>query len=132
MIQSNELRIGNKIYGVSDRIETVTQIYSSNDVKTYIGKEWITTGGHLTDYSPIPLTEEILLKCGFEKSPYLGTIDVFNFPNTQLQVIKTSISSLPVWNFRLIGFTICEVEYLHHLQNLVFDINRGQGLNPTL
>lgn len=66
MINANELRIGNLIYGVSDRVETVTLIKEDNYVQAYAGMLIETVHGIELKYcSGIELTEDWLLKLGF-------------------------------------------------------------------
>lgn len=69
MIKATDLRIGNLIYGPSDRIETVVGIEDSGMIKTFAGNFVFGVAViEISDLSPIPLTEEWLNKLGFEKS----------------------------------------------------------------
>lgn len=87
--------------------------------------------------SPIQLTEEILLKCGFSdkdyKQGYMGidyksgamTFDfVLNKPGVMGNWNKCYTFSLPDYRF-------VNIDYLHQLQNLVFDIT-GKELEVKL
>ena len=63
-------------------------------------------------HSPIPLTEEILLKCGFEKNHdgiihcNIAGVFVFYLPTTQRIVIGSDFA--------------VKKHYLHELQNLIY------------
>jgi hypothetical protein len=78
---------------------------------------------------PIPLTEEILLKCGFEKSSNLFFCNINNFSYLKANAYGCN------GNF---GYCISdekeiyvEVKYLHHLQNLTHALT-GEELEVNL
>ena len=106
MINSNELRIGNTIY---DRHGNITHIHSGWFYITQDPKR-------LKDYSPIPLTPEVLLAAGFQ-----------NFDNTWI------VGRISEWEVHLMkyGFVIthetCDpriwnipINTLHGVQNAIF------------
>jgi len=66
-LKASELRIGNYVFGVSDRIEIVCSI-TDEELKT----KTIHFDDHFTSeikyFNPIPLTEEWLIKFGFVKA----------------------------------------------------------------
>lgn len=110
-MQASELKIGNYIY-----LKSKNRIY---EIST--GYE-IDIGTDSEDFEPIPLTEEILLKCGFEKhtgisrvfgdySRYIGSKKYFiNIDNHYFNLVSSAGVVL----------TICKIQYLHQLQNLTF------------
>ena len=61
MIQANELRLGNYLLH-NGKIVIVDEILFNGINLTHEGEEY-----KYKDLKPIELTEEILLKCGFEK-----------------------------------------------------------------
>ena len=66
-MKASELRIGNLVYGVSDRIETVIGI-NGNLITSYVGKLFASNmESDEADYNPIPLNDKWLLKFGFEE-----------------------------------------------------------------
>lgn len=128
MIQANQLRIGNWIlkdgkyfqiiYGINKKY-----VYGldSEILDSHINKS------ELNNLHPIPLTEEILLKCGFDNG-YEITIKigrkkiVFNW---SIKIVSTGYRS---------GW-YCEkyrnIKYLHQLQNLIFALT-GKELEINL
>lgn len=74
-------------------------------------------------YEPIPLTEEILLKCGFEKgSNIIGDCYYiehdFGVSDFVLNITKTS-------NFEIYELDL-KIDYLHQLQNLYFALTNEE------
>jgi hypothetical protein len=113
MIQANELRIGNYIY-FENKIITVN----------YIAENHIGYGKgnfapiSFNDFAPIPLDENILVKCGFD---YV-TMGIFKASdkNFDFPIIKWSgeVARYTTYNVRGEVRTITELNYLHELQNL--------------
>ena len=78
------------------------------------------------DFEPIPLTEEILLKCGFKKD------------TKGVLVLNKNIYSLILWGGEVSVYLkidesvlSIEINYLHQLQNLYFALS-GQELEVNL
>jgi hypothetical protein len=108
MIKANELRLGNWVKG-----------------NGYYKIEFI---DHQTDgYEPIPLTPEILEKCGFEKSK--GYID-FNLEITNNHLLNYSDEELSVFvnsqNEHGYEAFITPCKHLHQLQNLYFALTGSE------
>lgn len=81
---------------------------------------------------PIPLTEELLLKCGFKKIPKTLYVDDLSDLRTATTYKKGSI----VWNTDTRKFWVGIIElnhikHLHQLQNLYFAIT-GEELEVEL
>src|SRR5690606_11922520 len=115
MIQANELMLGNFVDTPDGTVKITAIRYEKVAVirKTEKGN-FAVYSESLDDIQPIPLTEEILLKCGFERSEYndyrhpilIGTLTIYE------GVAELHISDLySVW-----------VNNLHQLQNLYFDL----------
>jgi len=115
-MKASELRIGNLVYGVSDRIETVIGL-TENTITAYVGK---LSGSKMEssekDYSPIPLSEKWLLKFGFIQTP-------LTYDREKLCI---SISGIQYDNGRTYfnSWAILERQpkYVHELQNLYFSL----------
>ncbi len=65
MIKPNELRIGNLVYGVSDRIETIKEIHFKGGIFVEVGKTGSEIRSNSEDINGIPLTPEWLNRFGF-------------------------------------------------------------------
>jgi len=127
MIQANELRIGNylhyrdkesflEVVSLGSRFETINErglLYGSDDIE---------------EYNPIPLTEEILLKCGFEKTKYNFYIKRYNSKHYLLTNFNKGYTEMCV-NKICGGQAV--TKYLHQLQNLYFALT-GEELEIKL
>lgn len=132
-MDSKELRIGNKIL-INGKIDTVTGIFHELGVK---GDDiYFVQASNKLDYpigqvEPIPLDEEILLKCGFKKHKAgAGGADMW-------QCINGWSYENSEWIFRgsakclhLVGYFNTQIIYLHELQNL-FPFIIGKELKIT-
>jgi hypothetical protein len=112
-MKAQELRIGNLVYGVSDRIEQIVQI-SGTKVTTDLVKISAPMEIELTDISPIELTEEWLLKFGFEER--LGG----RFFKHSWFYLDPECAGVSGWYFRSIDAFKAKTQYVHQLQNLYF------------
>lgn len=131
MKQANELRIGNWVKQDGD-IEQVTfkTFELLNDIDTYY-------------VAPIPLTEDILLKCGFEKrnnSYFLRVQDLKSFEYYMETIFDDShffayisiIRHLPKGGEEIkTEKRKLNIKFLHQLQNLYFALT-GKELEVIL
>ncbi len=117
MIQANDLRLGNWVALCFGNKEgwfnaRVTSIHHDNtiDTDTQYGD-----GGKYY-YEPIPLTPEILVKCGFK-------CGFKKYDNQEYQKAGLTFF-IYCWPTGLItadnGRELCDLKYLHQLQNLIF------------
>jgi len=100
-MKAKELRIGN---------------YILLEKKHVIKCDLIDIELSLIDREPIPLTEEILLKCGFEKNNIHKDPRMYEYCIDYMPYIRTIDNSK---TFE-ISFYTTRIEYLHQLQNLYF------------
>ena len=113
-MNTNELRIGNIIQS-NGKFETVKSL--QDDEINYTIQ---------SAYSGIPLTEEILFKCGFCKEMY----KTYFYMNDIYLIKQVKRNSNPLmlsyfwFDFILNENKISEVKYLHQLQNLYFALNQ--------
>ena len=125
-MKAEELRIGNYVLDEDREISKIEQISSDN-----IHKFTLVSGDAINIYPsniyPIPLTEEILLKCGFVKngnSHLLLNLDNgfnlsaygYSFRNSKYEVILTDT----------INNELTIVKHLHQLQNLYSALNQEE------
>ena len=124
MIQANELRLGNYILDSSGTpIKVTPQRIADIDNKLVVA-------------NPIPLTEEILLKCGFKCSKHSKEwilIDIgryyFEVNINTIGLINIGIDDKNESYEESIDGIKCE--YLHDLQNKIFSIS-GKELEINL
>ena len=120
MIQANELRIGNYVLinGKFCKTEAITGCmvsvsgYEINRFKPFEFK-------HL---EPIQLTEEILLKCGFEKKQ-----EWYRHNEMKKYTIESGVIDLTKGRYHIRQYIskdkslhLSDLKYLHQLQNLYF------------
>lgn len=103
MIQANELRLGNMVKDLTSgnwyRIATISE---DDDFEKM-------------DMAPIPLTPEILEKCGFEKRAASRA----DFVKGSCVVVLVGESQPNTFSLINTGI-LCTFRYLHQLQNLYF------------
>lgn len=109
-LKANELRIGNLIYQWRTDIPFEVGI---DDLKIIQSGE--------SKARPIPLTEEWLLKFGFEKN-FENLIEILINKNQSLHFDKTDNCMslyIPI-NHEFIYLVFKHIKYIHELQNLFF------------
>lgn len=115
-MEIKELRKGNYLQGKDSFVE-VTEILSSGIVSIKGNTSKFYVEGENPCLTPIPLTEEVLLRCGFEahKSNH------FWFRKDALCVSITGVVELIYWNKMPFKLDI-EIKHLHQLQNFYYSI----------
>lgn len=118
MVNANELRLGNWI-SYNGKYYEVDEIWFDLDEGAYYTQDF-----NINFISPIPLTEELLLKCGFERNKtykryFYNGISISKYEGEKYFVFDG-------WRFRAI-----DIKYLHQLQNLYF-ILTGEELTINL
>lgn len=151
MIQPNELRLGNYVLGESSYGDLLIQIngITSTSIHGVASISGLSVSGMTADeVKPIPLTEEILLKCGFEsvegdgerynpddecKNIFEYRLDVGIFyrdlicrPALGWYVFIQNADLERKWDLRS-----KDIYFLHELQNLYFAIT-GKELEVKL
>lgn len=128
MIQANELRIGNLVNFKllvlgKDNYCPVTCIKPKDCVVAYKGNDLVLPYG-APDLQPIPITHEILEKCGFNRGMLWNEFQI----NQQLR-FYADIDETKCHLFDKQDNNLGEAHYLHQLQNLYFALT---GLDLTL
>jgi hypothetical protein len=114
-IEEKELRIGNFVaLSETDMLFKVESISSTGlDVSNDDEETWI----EIESFEPVPLTEEWLLRFGFEKKRQSGRIYDYCY-------IKNGLYYAPMdfhrWVYKNKSLEDVEIKYLHQLQNLHF------------
>jgi hypothetical protein len=107
MIKANELRIGNLVY-----LPTIEKTI----VVGYHHIRYATINPD-NEYEPIPLTPEILRRCGFFETSTDG-----EFIYNERGIIKININNIGLISFNVGEIIFSTVHYLHQLQNLYFTL----------
>lgn len=121
MIQANTLMKGNIVeYRDGDYKENVT--LSTSDIAVIDFKKEIAE-----KYFGIPLSPEILLKCGFKKDN--DGVLCLQYPDSNCKIywidfIQVAVGYAPMFNYR-------HIEYLHQFQNWYF-ANTGSEIKLSL
>lgn len=141
-MEINELRVGNyvnynglnlEVYSFENRYPRSEKRYDNTVLLDLLFDGFITAILH--EVKGIPLTEEILLNCGFEKINHISGYIFYSFDRNYKRE-KFAYMPLDVYlnpNYaKIANFTVQQnVEYVHQLQNLFFAIN-GKELNINL
>ena len=123
-MKAGELRIGNYIQDFNDNMLEVIGLHEPLIYSIYpIGLKTNKTTTNAKEIEPIPLTEEWLLKFGFEKTKQ-GSVKIYNaYVKNEYSLTKNKI--LDLWNFCInepshqTAF-LNNIIYVHQLQNLYF------------
>ena len=125
MIQATELRIGN----YTERNDMSIKAITAEDL-VYLSK-----GEDITRIHPIPLTEEILLKCGFDEDEVVKCLYHLKIGNIIISITIEGSDVLDVTfaNTNITGVSIDTESclYLHGLQNITHALTNTE-LNITL
>lgn len=119
-IKQNEIRIGNLVNHEIFGIVEIFSIYKTSfDIsRNGKSKEWFIG---VDSCSPIPITEEILLEFGFEKDSIFlwKSISIRSY----LKIYKPyQLVKSPYYHINILDKAVIEIKYVHHLQNIVFDL----------
>lgn len=127
MIDKAELRIGNYHYRGYQTPEHIEKIKSYFDI------------GFSGFMFPIPITEDILYKCGFYHDNYLGAREgnqIKVFKNDGLTLGIDDDGKLKIWNevddYWYNYFSPHPIESLHELQNIYYWLSSKKELEVKL
>lgn len=138
-MNSNELRIGNYFKDRGGKILRLDfwDLGMKPAQRNFVeGLEVHAFTEDLQYCQPIPLTEEILLKCGFENDPHDKAIFLKTYRKQHVIAIGRDGSvglcnSLREYKIGTTFLAVQIIEYLHQLQNLYFALT-GEELNVRL
>ena len=126
MINANELRIGNWVEDFGDGYGKVEAIFGEN-----VGSEDVLTTANtvpqpIETFSPIPLTPDILLACGIERTGNLALNLWWRIGDVYLKNLNDGFEII------INDFSISKLKNLHQLQNLYFALTGTELVyNPS-
>lgn len=125
----NELKIGNYV-NIEGDVVKVKEIYEKSIHYTYGEYESYATEDFI---QPIELTEDILVNLFGKPRTNGNKFDIYNIPTSGIEIEDRRKSALPTPTICIVkfGVHICNIKYLHQLQNAYF-ILTGQELNIEL
>lgn len=115
MIKANELMVGNYIYNDNYPC-VVTSIDDENNIETEVNFQGFVDGL----YQPIPLTEDILLKCGFNQWGSYKNLWKDNIDKGRAITLRSNALGKDMHGcyFELSNNHNVGIKHLHQLQNL--------------
>lgn len=129
MIKANELRINNVInyatYDMSNGNNILVPVVADGNII-----KAIELSPDLNAYHPIPLSPEILEKCGGEKDDK-SVFGGYLFRLNGGEQIRIVYSDTIGWHWPMFGHTAVIVNFLHQFQNLIFLVD-GNELDVKL
>lgn len=108
MIQANDLRIGNLVNYHTEQMDIIAQPINVGQIK------WAEDDIEFFNlvHSPIPITDEWLLRMGFEKLPHSFTCDIFHLTEWDDYPLNWCVAMNK--NNAVI---VLKLKYIHQLQN---------------
>ena len=136
MIKENELRLNNLVMVnyKTDLLSKVTWIQEGSINVTFDRQPDLVNGivCSVNDLISIPLTEEWLIKFGFNsqyKKGWIG-IDVKHSNGTTTDFVLSYPQRMGMWQtffaFEYDGFRFVEIKYVHQLQNIYFALTNKE------
>jgi hypothetical protein len=130
MIDAKELRVGNCVMDGAGRIMVVENI-QDRSINRLIDGDGVSGSYSLEGLQPMPLTPEILEKCGFDIPAFIRDIsDGFFLTTDKMLGFRLQLEK----DYKHIGY-VCEslklnhIAYLHQLQNLYYALT-GTEITP--
>lgn len=133
-MKTNELRLGNLVIYRNQIVKTTGLHYGMFECGCPDDNNWMCTG-RISEVYPIELTEEVLLKIGFEKHD--ESMNIYAFENERAVVVYVPNRKLlrieGVENDVLVdrNIRLNNIKYLHELQNAYYLLT-GQELEVKL
>jgi hypothetical protein len=113
IMQSSELRLGNWIK---------KEIWYKKEIEYYQIKPSHFCNDKISSFLPIPITEEWLMKLGFEK----GIIVMYIIFDENYQIQYSLNNNTFCLSFKGSYFKKLDVKYIHQLQNLYFALTQNE------
>jgi len=119
MIDKKDLRIGNSVSYKGE----VWKIEELSDTAAHLSQHPLWVRGHYDNLHPIPITEEALVKMGFEK-------DLREVLNEIYKLNKFSYNTKSkIWYYK---WNRIEIDFIHQLQNIIYTLTQTElSYEPT-
>jgi hypothetical protein len=139
-MKANELRIGNLVFvdntqywselkGIYLEVTSISsESVSLSHVNMHPNKYYMRYSQLLEYIQPIPITEELLLKCSLERK---AQDTIFDYPTWYLNDSEYMFEADGRFYHNLVNCDYKEVKYLHQFQNIVFALT-GEELEVKL
>jgi len=131
-MEANELRLGNLVTYDSS-IHTIEELYSIDSgcvtLKDHDPIEKDSGEIYCTDLYGIPITEELLLKNGFEKINHINGNSFYSLKRKVKRHFINKIPSIRIHGtYTMVGSdtVVYNLDYLHQLQNLYFALTNTE------
>ncbi len=126
MIDIKDLRLGNLVYGVSDRIEEVIVLAEGVVTTTLVKLRDATFTCEYDGISGIELTEEWLYNFGAKKIGWYSNYSAIAFEyGTWFLEWNKPDKKMSICNYEDVIFEV-DCEYVHQLQNLVYSLTKNE------
>lgn len=122
-MKANELRIGNLIYwDITEKEGIIHEVVGIKQDKPLTIP--ISLGDSMVEYKPIPLTEEWLVKFGFQEGVYWMSGN--RYIDYRLGNFEISKQSLDEGIYYINASFPSSINYVHQLQNLYFALTGNE------
>jgi hypothetical protein len=128
-METNELRLGNLVVYNDEIVKATGLHYNMFECGNPADENWMCTG-RISEVQPIQLTEEILVKIGFEKFVKSFRMELSGY-RLDYFIDKTLYIYKKHTNCCLIKYLEIKCEYIHQLQNSFFLLT-GKELEVNL
>lgn len=128
----NELRLGNAVYRVDGDYNSETDCFEFNDddkvvIITDVGDlkhlERYTLSEIVRYYEPIPITEDLLIKCGFVKLKDL--LYYIEFDDLMVNIEFNEYSIFIILSIGM-GMVYTDILYVHEIQNIIHSLTKKE------
>lgn len=122
-----DLRIGNLINDTNDFTMQVVGLFKDEVLLDFEGNQgdvFVYTGKELELLKPIPITEEYLIRLGFQRKSrgkdFVWVHDYYMFTHKSGWYFRFKFDGYITFNYGKLFFR--EIKYVHQLQNFYFEI----------
>jgi hypothetical protein len=123
MIQATDLRIGNWVNNDDLGNTQVDEIYNNSVVRVWSNADYFYIGEE--SINPIPLTPDILEKCGFEEVEGNEYYAFFDLEGVRVYIHKIDGSAFISYGYATLDAYTNNL-HLHQLQNIIYALTNNE------